>query len=171
MEIDLGNGSVALIDDCDFDAVHKVELARGLFWQDSIASIGWRTKRRNHTSYAVATLAKQIELRLHRVVMDAKNGDVIDHINGNGLDCRRENLRFVTNAQNNYNRRKSSGSSSKYKGVCRFNGKYVAHIRCDGKKIHLGTFEDEETAASAYNDAAIRLFGEFASLNQVLSGV
>lgn len=168
MQIDLGDGTVALLSAEDFNAVHQVEFANGLFWRGQISDVTWRRKIKPHTSYAVATLAKQLELRLHRVVMSARIGQVIDHIDGNGLNCRRSNLRFAEHAGNARNRKKSGSTSSRYKGVSAQHGKYVAHIRCDGKKIHLGTFEDEETAASAYNDAAVRLFGEFASLNKIL---
>lgn len=105
---------------------------------------------------------------MHRFITDCPKGMVVDHINGNTLDNRRENLRVCTNAQNLTNTRKKT-SNTKYKGVHRQKGRtnYMAVIGHGGKCIYLGTFETEELAAQAYNDKAIELHGEYASLNEV----
>jgi hypothetical protein len=107
------------------------------------------------------------KILMHRLIMGLKKGDkkVIDHINFNTLDNREKNLRICTTRQNNQHR-KIKPHSSKYKGVhkvCHWN----AHIQFNGKKIHLGTFENEKDAARAYNKAAKKYFGEFAILNNV----
>jgi hypothetical protein len=91
----------------------------------------------------------------------------VDHINGNGLDNRKSNLRICTHQQNCENSRKRKKSFSKYKGVywSKNAKKWVAQITIDGKSKHLGYFELEEDAAAAYDKAAVKYFGEFACLN------
>jgi len=92
---------------------------------------------------------------------------MIDHINGNGLDDRRANMRTCTNQQNMRNLRKRRSGSSIYKGVYydKRRRTWYARICHNGKNIHLGTFATEIEAARAYDRAARRLFGEFARLN------
>lgn len=93
-----------------------------------------------------------------------KKSKEYDHRDRNGLNNTRENIRPCTRSQNVANRTKSSGKSSKYKGVSwgKKNHKWDARIRCNGKQFCLGLFENEEDAAQAYAVAAVRLFGEFA---------
>lgn len=107
---------------------------------------------------------------LHRVVMAPPAGTLIDHINGDGMDNRRSNLRVCTYAENNRNRRKRKVRASAYKGVSRSpesaKKPWRASIkRPEGKQTHLGCFWTEEEAARAYDDAARELFGEFACPN------
>ena len=105
---------------------------------------------------------------LHRLVLDAPPGTMIDHANGNGLDNRKANLRFCDKAQNQANQRRNNSNSSGYKGVARVSktsSKWRAYIRNDYKQIHLGNFTLKEEAARAYDAKAIELFGEYASLN------
>ncbi len=106
---------------------------------------------------------------MHRVIMKAPKGLVVDHINHNTLDNRRKNLRLCTWAQNNQNRRPSKRKNklSKYKGVS-FDKKrkvYRVLIWHNKKQYFLGTFKDEKEAAKAYDKKAKELFGEFAYLN------
>jgi hypothetical protein len=105
--------------------------------------------------------------RLHRYVMDAPIGVDVDHINGDTLDNRRENLRLVTARQNQANSRKRKEASSKYKGVAwhPVSGKWRAYISPNGKQQHLGLFSDEVDAARAYDKRASEVFGPHASLN------
>jgi hypothetical protein len=102
---------------------------------------------------------------MHKEIM--KDISTVDHINGNKLDNRKDNLRPVTRSQNSYNRKPNKGY--KYKGVWfrKSARKYIACISFDKKKHHLGYFETEKEAAVAYNEAAIRLHGEYARLNIV----
>jgi hypothetical protein len=105
---------------------------------------------------------------MHREILNAPAGVFVDHKDGDGLDNRKENLRIVTSAQNQQNRRKiSRKTTSKYKGVYfrRENKKYCALICCKGKRMHLGYFDNEIDAAKAYDQAAKKFFGEFARLN------
>ena len=91
---------------------------------------------------------------------------VIDHINRNGLDNRKANLRLATVAQNAWNSRKRK-SRSRFKGVCfiKQKRKFRACIWANRKRIHLGYFQNETDAAKAYDHAAKKLHGYFASLN------
>lgn len=90
-----------------------------------------------------------------------------DHINGNGLDNRRCNLRPATHQQNAGNRRIPSNNTSGYKGVyrTRSTGKWFARIVVNDENVHLGTFDDKVDAALAYDVAAREAFGEYALLN------
>jgi hypothetical protein len=90
-----------------------------------------------------------------------------DHINHNGLDNRRANLRLCTPQQNSFNQRPRRNSTSIYKGVS-WNSevrKWKAEIKHNGRTISIGYFEKEQDAAIAYDDYAAELFGEFAWLN------
>jgi len=95
-------------------------------------------------------------------------GMVVDHINHDGMDNRKANLRAATHSQNLCHRRKHSGTkSSKYKGVHwhKFNKRWAARITFKKKTINLGYFRNEIDAAKAYDRAARKYHGEFASLN------
>lgn len=104
---------------------------------------------------------------LHRAIMGLPDHLVIDHINDNGLDNRRENLRLCTPRQNAINRRGAGPSG--YKGVYRAKNMrhrpWVASIRIDGQRTYLGAFTAPEDAARAYDAAALEHHGEFARLN------
>lgn len=119
--------------------------------------------------YAVASFDKgKKRVYLHRFILGVSNPRIqVDHINNDGLDCRRSNLRKCSNAENQMNRRPTS--SSGFKGVSRFyrnkKNPWMASIMVDKVQIHLGYFKTKVLAAKAYDRAAIRLFGEFAKLN------
>ena len=91
----------------------------------------------------------------------------VDHIDHNGLNNQKYNLRIATHSQNCQNRRPCKNSSSKYRGVCwhKKNKKWTAHIKIDKKTIYLGIFESEEDAAMAYDAKAKELHGEWTYLN------
>lgn len=97
----------------------------------------------------------------------ARLGEEIDHINRDGLDCRRENLRKVTRTQNNANARKRrDGITSKYKGVYRHSqGRlWIAQVTVGGKKITRSCYSEAD-AARAYNEIALEVFGAHARIN------
>jgi len=101
------------------------------------------------------------EIKLHRFLMDAPSGVEVDHIDGDGLNNRRSNLRLSSHAQNSANQRRPKNNTSGYKGVGRLEGRWYA---CIGG-TYLGWYDLPEVAARAYDTAARERFGEFAALN------
>ena len=112
---------------------------------------------------------RNVKVYLHRLVLNAPVGLTVDHINGDVLDNRRQNLRLGTQQQNTFNQRGSRNNKSGAKGVSRRtdNGKWRARIMVNGKEIGLGCFDTQDDAARAYNEAAAEYFGEFAWLNEI----
>lgn len=109
-------------------------------------------------------------VRMHNLLKKCSKGLELDHINGNRLDNRKSNLRECTRSQNCQNRIARPNTSSQYKGVSlvRKLGKWKAEIcppNNNRRNLYLGLFTDEETAARAYDQKAVELFGEFAKLN------
>ena len=111
---------------------------------------------------------KEMPMHMHQEILKVPNGMVVDHINNDGMDNRSANLRAATKAQNSRNRKKSCKSfTSKYKGVSwhKKSRKWEASITFEYKRIHLGILKNEIDAAKAYDAAAKKYHGEFASLN------
>lgn len=135
-----------------------------------VAAIHWgllRSVGNEHLQYACGWKTGVGTVSLHRLVMRAAKGQRIDHINGDGLDCRKSNLRFCTHSENMANRSKSrSAPSSKYLGVYfdRSKSRYIAEVNKNGNRFR-GTSKSEMTAARKYNDLALKHHGEFARLN------
>ena len=150
-EIYLSNGkNIVLVDDEDHNWLKKYK---------------WHL---HSNGYAKSTI-KSKSKRMHRLIMNEPAGFDIDHIDHNKLNNQKNNLRIVTRSQNMMNRLKGKNCSSIYKGVCwkREINKWSVQIMIDNKYIHIGVFKIEEEAAVAYNKAAIKLFGEYANLNEV----
>lgn len=105
---------------------------------------------------------------LHRMLLNAKSGEFVDHKDHNGLNNRRTNLRACTQTQNNGNARLSRANTSGYRGVYWHKGcrKWCARIKVDYKYRTLGSFSDPWTAAQIYNTAATKIWGEFAYQNE-----
>ncbi len=156
-KIILTQNKVALIDDDMFDRVNYFK---------------WCVDKTRNTFYAKSSLPGYVSLRMHQLVMGMPSSDVdIDHADGNGLNNQKFNLRQTTRQQNQRNQNKAKGCSSQYKGVCwhKPNQLWVAHININYKSKHLGCFALEEEAALAYNEAALKLFGEHAKLNTLIN--
>lgn len=146
--IPLTKGMVALIDDCDYELITRYS---------------WRAKEHGRTFYAFAK-GKKIK-QMHRLILP--NVESVDHIDGNGLNNCRNNLRAAIHQQNCFNRKKNLKGTSRYKGTHwhKKMGKWASGIRVNQKAIWLGAFDDEQDAALAYDTAAMKYFGAFANLN------
>lgn len=157
-EIDLTQGYKAIVDDSDYELVSRYKWCVSSGETVKYARRG-TLKREPHYS---------TEIQMHRFILGTKRGIEIDHINGNGLDNRRENLRATDRfGQMRNTPKKRTPSISMFKGVSRSKGcnNWVAYIRKDGRLFHLGSFLSEEDAALAYDFEAKKIFGEFARLN------
>lgn len=136
----------AIIDDCDFESVNKHD---------------WRVFKRDRNMYAVASIDGFI-VPMHCFLLGGKN---IDHVDGNGLNNQRNNLRYANASQNAMNKRAKLNGTSIYKGVSRCKDKWQAQIKKNYKNYKIGVYADEKTAALAYNAKAIEMFGEYARIN------
>lgn len=152
--IQLTRGLVTIVDDEDYDALAAFK------WHAHPSAPGYFYARRE----VRRDKKKQGRVYMHRVILGAPAGLLIDHINGDGLDNRRCNLRLATKAENQRNRRVPSTNTSGYKGVTwsRNAGRWHARIRAGDRNVHLGYFDTPEEAHAAYCAVAVKYHGEFA---------
>lgn len=151
IEIQLTKDHIAVIDPIDAD----------------LTLLKWFSAEHKHGTYAIRKPTTGT-VRLHRVVMERVlgrplvKGEIVDHIDGNTLNNCRNNLRVCTYSQNHYNRKKYE--NSQYKGICyvKRQGKWIAGIKVNRKRIYLGAYETPEEAHEAYKTAALKYAGEFA---------
>ena len=150
MEIEAVCGTKILVDEDDFIFLSRYK---------------WKISHTGKKYYAVTTLSGG--QRMHRIIMKAKEGQIIDHINGNGLDNRKENLRFCTNAENIRNKGLTKRNKTGFKGVywCDTSKKFISSITFENKQRKIGSFDCPFKAARAYDSEAIKLHGEFANIN------
>lgn len=164
--IPLTQGYEAIVDDEDFEELNQYK------WQANKKSSGvyaHRTKR-----YGIRKQNKKQHFHMHRIIMKAKSGEYVDHINGDTLDNRKENLRICSNAENgrNHNGQPKQRKYSQYKGVkknTQANNSWSARITVNRKEIYLGSFKTEEDAAKAYNIASKKYHGKFGRKNSCLN--
>jgi hypothetical protein len=152
MIFEILNGCV-IIDDDDFEKINSYKWYLG-------------------GGYAIAKtkeMGKHKTIRMHRVINNTPRGWDTDHINGNKLDNRKQNLRTASRSQNSQNSKIYKNSSSGKKGVSydKNRNKWVARICKNGMNIFLGRFDTKDDAVSAYNKKAISVYGENAFLNDV----
>ena len=161
-EIVLSGGEIAYVDDRDFDRVSKNRWHLQLRIKDKKQYV-CRTHRRKGEGRRTRTLF------LHRFILGLTNkAETVDHIDGDGLNNCRSNLRICSQADNMKNTKMHSGTKSGFKGVAESSvcpGKWVASINADRITRYLGIFESKKEAAIAYNNAARKWHGEYAHLN------
>ena len=158
-----------------FDTYAVVQMARHSFMDDledlaRVVQHRWCFHKHRHTNYVRRNDYESNKTwLLHRFIMEPEEGMVVDHINGDGLDCRRHNMRLATSSQNSVNSKKSFGrrAKSRYKGVARNKkcGMWTAQISVNGCPKYLGQFDSEEAAAQVYDAKMYEIHGDFARLN------
>jgi hypothetical protein len=157
-EIPLTKGYTTIVDDVDADLTNL----KCHVW------IGWTSG-----PYATTTLHyddRKEAVRLHRIIMERMlerplvKGEHVDHIDGNGLNNRRSNLRLASKSNNAMNSKKRSDNKSGFKGVClhKTSGKWRSYITINKHQRSLGYYDTPEEAHEAYRRAAMELYGEFA---------
>lgn len=150
-KIKLTQGKVALVDDEDFEYLNQ--------WK-------WSANKNKNTFYAQrhkVIEGKNKYIKMHRLIMNTPDNIEVDHIDHNGLNCQRHNMRNCTRSQNSMN--KSPYGKSKYLGVYFIGKTIIAGITINKKLIYLGSYKSEEDAALAYDIAAKKYHGEFANFN------
>jgi hypothetical protein len=154
-EIPLTKGQIALVDDEDCNWLNQ--------WK-------WCALPTNNGFMACRHGSEF--LYMHRVILGAEKGQLVDHINHNQLDNRKQNLRICTQSQNLMNREKTKRSKSGYKGVFwhKIGRKWLAQIKVNHRTFYLGLFSDVAEAAKAYDRAAVQHCAEFAMLNFPVKG-
>lgn len=171
--IPLSRGFFAQVDDEDYDYLMQ--------WKWYAHT---HTKHSENLTYAIRNIpaiesytGKRTAIKMHRQIMNVSDKDIhVDHIDHNGLNCQKDNMRLCSNSQNTLNRK--GVGSSKYLGVSLWKGsikykdgsvkhytKWRAIIRVNGKNKSLGLYDSEECAARAYDKIAADVHKEFANLN------
>ena len=161
-QIPLTQGLYAVVDDDDFEELNRHK---------------WTARRNRPGGVTYAARGRKAsdppgaqQVRMHRAVMgDPQRGLEIDHINGNGLDNRKSNLRFTDAALNRANSRKFRNSKNRYKGVRKTtSGRWQALVTINHKQIHIGTYDDPLDAARAFDAWVALNRGGQGSTNQSL---
>jgi hypothetical protein len=151
-ELQLTNGLVTIVDDdLEWDDRYQLAAVKRLYTHYAIFRPWDPLTKTGHTAY------------LHRFIMSAPQGTTVDHVNGDGLDNRKANLRFATRSQQLANTRIHSHCTSGYRGVCwdKTRGLWIAKVGYRGKQINVGRYPTPEEAFAARDTVARKLFGEF----------
>jgi hypothetical protein len=146
--IHLTQGQSTIVDDVDYEKYRFIR---------------WQAIKGRYTWYARSTIGY-----LHHHILNVQNLEV-DHIDGNGLNNQKENLRLATRAENARNCKLQRNNTSGFHGVSyqKQINRWMAYIKVNGKRKYIGVYETKEAAALAYNKAAKQYHGEFAKFNDV----
>lgn len=150
----LTTGETVLVDDDDFE---KLKTRK---WY------GEPVVRKMSVRMYAKTVIDGKHIKMHRIILEAKPGQIIDHKDGNGLNNQKHNLRFCSSSDNQKN--KKPYGRSKFKGVSWHKGKWLARINENGKQRSLGRYHTEEEAALAYDKAAKETGNEFYLTNGLI---
>ena len=156
--IPLSQGRFAIVDDADFEWLSQ--------WK-------WCALKTNATTWYAVRRGTATFVYMHRLILAACKGQIVDHINRDGLDNQRANLRFCTKSENAANSKRRKLHTSRFRGVSWDSArqKWYAKISSGSNTIRgLGRFKSEEKAAAAYNEAAKRRYRQFAQLNVMNKG-
>ena len=148
--ISLLNGGTTIVDDADFEAV---------------CQFPWRRNSKGYAMFSYTENGKRRETYLHRMIMHARPGEVVDHLDHDRLNNTRANLRCCTVQENLRYRRRFSNNDCGFKGVTAWRGRWLARIYVNDHAVRLGIYDDLKTAAQAYDVAARLLFHGFAAFN------
>jgi hypothetical protein len=153
-KIPLSQGLFAIVDDEDYERVSKYK---------------WFALKDKHTFYAIRSIRKngrQSKQKMHRLILKMRNSKIlIDHINKNGIDNRKKNLRKASSLQNSHNRKIPITNTTGFRGVHwrKDIKKFASYININRKKTHLGIFPTAKLASITYECAAKKHFGKFYS--------
>jgi hypothetical protein len=155
-EIQLTQGKVALVDDEDYEWLNQFT------WYAKLSGV--------ETFYAYRSVGCYENYRkviMHREILHPPREMSVDHIDGDGLNNQKSNIRVCTKSENMHNRAKNRNNKSGYKGVCfsKSMKRWITRIVVNGKKIQIGYYDDVLDAARAYDDAAVKYFGKFSRIN------
>lgn len=154
-KIKLTQGKWTLVDNADYEWLNQW----GWYFLGSRSKIGYAVR-------CVQSNGRKKSILMHRTILGITDPKIhSDHKNCNSLDNRRENLRECTPSQNQANRKLHGRRTSKYRGVCRQDSKWLAQISEKNVTKKLGFFAQETEAAKAYDKRAMEIHGEFARLN------
>jgi hypothetical protein len=152
------------------ETVRRIPLAHGRYVLVDAADYEWLRRYKWHPAGSGRYAGRNENgktILMHREIMNAPKGTVVDHIDGSAENNCRSNLRICTPRENQRNQTKRIGSASRFKGVYRYlkTNRWFAKIVFEGQPVWLGIHDDEVEAARAYDRKAVELFGEFAYLN------
>jgi len=150
--IRLRGGAMTYLDDADYDRAQAYR---------------WHKTSNGYVAGSVVEQGARKRVYLHRWLLDAQPGQLVDHIDGNPLNNRRSNLRLATRSQNQANRRRNRSSRSRYKGVTWHTRqqRWMARLQVNGRRITIGYYADPLQAAYEYDAFARTYFGEYARVN------
>jgi hypothetical protein len=155
MYLTLPDGTITEFDDAD------LELLSGYAW------FGIKKKSGIYVAAKVKVDGKLVTMYMHRLILNAKKGDEIRHVDNRGENNHRVNLVIGKRSDTICNRGKRKGGSSQYIGVSKGKIGWIAQIQRGGKITRIGVYSTEIEAALAYNEAALEKHGKYARLNVV----
>jgi hypothetical protein len=148
----------------------RIKLTQGYFavvdgvWYEKLSIYKWQAVVCGKNIYAVRSVylnGTQTQIRMHRQIISAKEGEIVDHADRDGLNNRTNNLRIATNGQNRANALYTKNLKHGYRGIFKSGKKWASHIKANGKRYYLGSFETKPEAHAAFVACHRVLHGEF----------